>query len=87
MENTERLWQGMFDGKLGVWQRADKLCFRTVAEGAEKCTLLLFEKGNEQEKRAVSMDRIGNSNVFSAEIAGGLAGIAQDNVTIKNSYD
>lgn len=69
MENTERLWQGMFDGKLGVWQRADRLCFRTVAEGAEKCTLLLFEKGNEQEKKAVSMDRIGNSNVFSAEIA------------------
>ena len=45
MGYTKGLWQGMFGGMSGAFDRTDKICFRTVAEGADNCTLLLFGKG------------------------------------------
>lgn len=68
MGYTKGLWQGMFGGMSGAVCRADKICFRTVAEGAATCTLLLFEKGNTEPGHKISMTRIGNSTVFYAEV-------------------
>ncbi len=69
MEYTEGLWQGMFGGMSGAWYRTDRICFRTVAEGAEDCTLLLFVKGNDEPERRIPMMRIGNSSVFYTELS------------------
>ncbi len=68
MDYTDGLWQGMFGGMSGAWQRADDICFRTVAEGAESCTLLLFAKGKQEPKKQLSMSRVGQSSVFYAEV-------------------
>lgn len=68
MGYTDGLWQGMFGGMSGAWCRADVICFRTVAEGAGECTLLLFAKGKNEPKKQILMTRIGNSAVFYAEI-------------------
>lgn len=69
MGYTNGLWEGMFGDGFGAWCRADKICFKTVAEGAEYCTLLLFGKGKEEPKKELSMTRMGNSSVFYAEVA------------------
>ena len=69
MGYTDGLWQGMFGDMSGAWHRADEIWFRTVAEGAECCTLLLFAKGNDVPKKRIAMTRIGNSAVFYAAIA------------------
>lgn len=68
MGYTDGLWQGMFDGLSGAWCRADKICFKTVAEGAKSCTLLLFAKGKDTPKKEIMMSRIGNSAVFYTEV-------------------
>lgn len=59
----------MLCGMSGAWRRAEAICFRTVAEGASDCTLLLYGKGKEEPKKRVTMTRIGNSAVFYAEVA------------------
>ncbi len=69
MGYTDGLWQGMFGSMSGVWCRADKICFKTVAEGAKSCTLLLFAKGNDTPKKEIMLNRIGNSAVFYAEVS------------------
>lgn len=69
MGYTNGLWEGMFGDGFGAWYRADKICFKTVAEGADTCTLLLFEKEKEEPKKEISMSRIGNSAVFYAEVS------------------
>ncbi len=68
MGYTDGLWQELIGGMSGVWCRADNICFKTVAEGAENCTLLLFGKGKDAPKREIMMNRIGNSAVFCAEV-------------------
>lgn len=68
MGDSKRLWQGMLEEMSGVWQRAGKLCVRTVAEGANHCTLLLFDTAKENSEKAISMKRIGNSSVFYVQI-------------------
>ncbi|MDD6035049.1 MAG: alpha-amylase [Lachnospiraceae bacterium] len=68
MEYTDGMWQGIFSGMSGAWPRADKVCFRTVAEGAGECTLLLFAKGEDEPVKRIPMLRIGNSAVFYAEV-------------------
>ncbi len=68
MGYTDGLWQEMIGGMSGAWCRADKICFKTVAEGADSCTLLLFGKGKEAPEKEISMTRIGNSAVFYAEV-------------------
>ena len=69
MGYTNGLWEGMFGNGFGAWYRADKICFKTVAEGADTCTLLLFGKGKEEPKKEVPMTRIGNSAVFYTEVS------------------
>ena len=66
--NYAGLWQGLFGGMPGAWHRGNVICFRTVAEGAEQCTLLLFAEGEDGPKRRIGMNRIGNSTVFYAEV-------------------
>jgi len=66
---TDGLWQGVFSSFSGAWHRADEIWFRTVAEGAENCTLLLYAKGKDVPKKRIAMTRIGNSTVFYAVIA------------------
>ena len=68
MGYTDGLEQGMFGDGFGAWCRADKICFKTVAEGAKSCTLLLFEKEKEIPEKEISMNRIGSSAVFYAEV-------------------
>jgi len=65
---TDGLWQDIIGGMSGAWCRADKICFKTVAEGADTCTLLLFGKGKKEPGKELSMTRIGNSTVFYAEV-------------------
>ena len=69
MGYTEGLWQGMFGGMYGAWHRTDEIWFRTVAEGAECCTLLLYAKGKDAPKKRIAMTRIGNSAVFYAAVS------------------
>ena len=69
MGYTDRLWQDMLGSLSGAWCRDGKICFKTVAEGADTCTLLLFAKGKDEPKKQVSMTRFGNSEVFYSEIA------------------
>lgn len=52
----------------GAWHRAEEIWFRTVAEGAEGCTLLLFAKGKDAPKKRINMTRIGNSAVFCVAV-------------------
>ena len=68
MGYTDGLWQDIIGGMSGAWCRADKICFKTVAEGADTCTLLLFGKGKKEPGKELSMTRIGNSAVFYAEV-------------------
>lgn len=68
MKDTDGLWQGMFGGMSGVWKRTDLFYFQAVAEGAEKCTLLLFAKEKAEPEKRIQMTRIGNSAVFYAEV-------------------
>ncbi len=68
MGYTDGLWQEMFGGMFGAWHRAGKICFKTVAEGADTCTLLLFGKGKNEPEKSFSMARLGNSVVFYAEV-------------------
>ncbi len=68
MGYTDRLWQEMLGSLSGAWYRDGKICFKTVAEGADSCTLLLFAKGKDEPKKQVSMTRFGNSAVFYAEV-------------------
>ena len=68
MGYTDGLWQDIIGGMSGAWCRADKICFKTVAEGADTCTLLLFGKGKKEPGKELSMTRIGNSTVFYAEV-------------------
>ncbi|MBQ8800171.1 MAG: hypothetical protein IJZ55_11465 [Lachnospiraceae bacterium] len=69
MGYTNGLWEGMFGEQFGAWRRTGKICFKTVAEGADNCTLLLFGKGKEEPKKEVPMTRIGNSAVFYTEVS------------------
>ncbi|MBR2407879.1 MAG: hypothetical protein IKB07_02870 [Lachnospiraceae bacterium] len=69
MGYTDGLWQEMIGGMSGAWCRADKICFKAVAEGADNCTLLLFGKGKDRPEKELSMLRIGNSAVFYAEVS------------------
>ncbi len=64
MGYTDGLWQEIIGGMSGAWCRADKICFKTVAEGAKSCTLLLFGKGKDEPEKEIEMCRIGNSAVF-----------------------
>ena len=64
MGYTDGLWQEMIGGMSGAWCRAEQICFKTVAEGADTCTLLLFGKGKDTPKKEIEMTRIGNSAVF-----------------------
>lgn len=68
MGYTDGLWQEMIGGMSGAWCRAEQICFKTVAEGADTCTLLLFGKGKEAPKKEITMSRIGNSAVFYTEV-------------------
>ncbi len=68
MGYTNGLWQEMCGEMFGAWRRADKICFKTVAEGADICTLLLFGKGKNEPEKSVHMTRLGNSAVFYAEV-------------------
>ncbi len=68
MGYTDGLWQEMIGGMSGAFSRADNICFKTVAEGADSCTLLLFGKGKDTPKKEIAMTRIGNSAVFYAEV-------------------
>ena len=68
MGYTDGLWQEIIGGMSGAWCRAEQICFKTVAEGAKSCTLLLFGKGKETPKKEIMMSRIGNSAVFYAEV-------------------
>ena len=68
MGYTDGLWQEMIGGMSGAWCRADKICFKTVAEGADSCTLLLFGKGKDTPEKEITMSRIGNSAVFYGEV-------------------
>ena len=68
MGYTDGLWQEIIGGMSGAWCRAEQICFKTVAEGAEHCTLLLFGKGKETPEQELEMTRIGNSAVFYAEV-------------------
>ncbi len=68
MGYTNGLREGMFGDGFGAWYRADKICFKTVAEGADTCTLLLFGKGKEEPKKQIPMSRVGNSAVFYVEM-------------------
>ena len=65
---TDGLGQGMFGDGFGAWCRADEICFKTVAEGAEHCTLLLFAEGKEEPEKEILMTRIGNSAVFYSAV-------------------
>lgn len=69
MGYTDGLWQEMFGGMFGAWHRTDKICFKTVAEGADTCTLLLFGKGKNEPEKSFSMTRLGNSAVFYTEVS------------------
>jgi len=65
---TNGLREGLFGERFGAWYRADKICFKTVAEGADSCTLLLFGKEKEEPKKQIPMSRVGNSAVFYTEV-------------------
>ena len=68
MGYTDGLWQEMIGGMSGAWCRAGNICFKTVAEGADTCTLLLFGKGKDVPERKLPMTRIGTGAVFYTEI-------------------
>lgn len=68
MGNTDGLWQEMLGSLSGAWYRDGKICFKTVAEGADSCTLLLFAKGKDEPKKQISMSRFGKSKVFYTEV-------------------
>lgn len=68
MGYTDGLWQEMIGGMSGAWCRADKICFKTVAEGADSCTLLLFGKEKGKPDTELPMTRIGSSAVFYTEV-------------------
>ena len=68
MGYTDGLGHGMFGDEFGAWCRTENICFKTVAEGAEHCTLLLFAEGKEEPEKEITMGRIGNSAVFYTEV-------------------
>lgn len=69
MGYTDGLWQEIIGGMSGAWCRAEQICFKTVAEGAKSCTLLLFGKGKETPKKEIRMNRIGSSAVFYGAVS------------------
>jgi len=92
LEYTKGLWQGMFGGMSGAFDRTDNICFRTVAEGAETCTLLLFVAGKNDPEQRIEMSRLGNSGVFYTEVskkklqAYDTYGFADENGEFSDSY-
>lgn len=69
MGYTDGLWQEIMGGMSGAWCRDDKICFKTVAEGADSCTLLLFGKGKTEPEKEIAMARIGKSVVFYLSVS------------------